>query len=217
MKRKILAAVLFTCIMGLGLAGCGKGDSGKADAGDGSLQVEAKGVVEIVGTEDFRITVGEGYTGRAIEDTEDVHLGNEQGGTNPAEQQNANLIVINYADEKTFPKGVSYFKLEKLKRQETDIREIAEGAAKLQNDDTLKRSMEETTIGDLWPDIVSEDLAGQTVYHITTEIADNEFMFEHFFFRANGMNMVAGIFYPKGNETAKRDMMSQFSGVEFLK
>ena len=219
MKRKILAAVLFTCIMSLGLVGCGKTASQKteADAGDGVLQAEAKGVVEIVGTDDFQISVGEGYTGRAIEDTEDVYLGNEPGGTNTAEVQDANMIVVNYADTKVLPKGASYFKLEKMKRQKTDIREIAEGAAKLQDDDTLKRSLEESTIGELWPDLSSEELAGLTVYHVTTEIRDNDFMFEHFFFQADGMNMVAGIFYPRGDESTRRDMMSQFSGVEFLK
>ena len=93
-----------------------------------------------------------------------------------------------------------------------------EEAEKLQDGADVDCSMEETTIGTIWPDIALDNLAGRTVYHVTSRLRDNYFMFEHFFFQTDaGVNMVIGVFYPKGDETARKDMMNQFLAVEFLK
>ena len=220
MRRRFLAVIVFTCIMSLGLVGCGKNDgreSGK-DAGGGVQQAEAKGIEEVVSTEGFQLTVKDGFTGRAYRETKDLVLGNEPGGGVPADGIDADMIVVNYAEGKPVPESSSYFKLEKLKRQETDVRLIAEGAAKLQDGEDVDRTMEESTIGAVWPNIASDSLAGRTVYHVTTSLRDNVFMFEHFFFQTDaGVNMVIGVFYPRGDETARQDMMNQFLEVEFLK
>lgn len=230
MRRRILAVIVLTCVMSLGLAGCGKNDNQETgnNAGGGMEQVEAKGIVEMVSTDGFRLTVREGYTGRAYTETKDLVVGDEPGGVGQvdggqmdgsrADGVNEDMIVVNYSEGKKIPENASYFKLEKLKRQETDIREIAEGAAKLQDGEKTGRTLEESTIGALWPDIKPDSLAGRAVYHVTTTIRDNDFMFEHFFFQTDaGVNMVVGIFYPIGDETARKDMMDQFYEVEFLK
>ena len=220
MRRRFLAVIVFTCIMSLGLAGCGKNDGRESEqgAGGGVSQVEAKGSAEVVSTEGFQLTVRDGFTGRAYRETKDLVLGNEPGGGVPADGIDADMIVVNYAEGKPVPESSSYFKLEKLKRQETDIRLIAESAAKLQDSEEADRTMEESTIGAVWPDIPSDSLAGRTVYHVTTSLRDNVFMFEHFFFQTDaGVNMVIGVFYPRGDETARQDMMNQFLEVEFLK
>lgn len=220
MRRRFLAVIVFTCVMSIGLVGCGKSDGREAEqSADGGASVaEAKGSVEVVGTEEFRLTVRDGFTGHAYKETKDLALGNEPGGGVPADGIDADMIVVNYAEGKPIPESSSYFRLEKLKRQNTDIRLIAEGAAKLQDGEDVDRSIEESTIGAVWPNIASDSLAGRPVYHITTKIRDNDFMFEHFFFQTDaGVNMVIGVFYPKGDETARQDMMNQFLEVEFLK
>ena len=220
MRRKTLAVIVFTCVMSIGLMGCGKNDGQEADqdADGGAQVVEAKESVEVVRTEGFQLTVRDGFTGRAYKESKDLVAGSKPGGAIPADEINADMIVVNYAEGKSIPESSSYFKLEKLKRQETDIRQIAGDAAKLQNGADVDCSMEETTIGTIWPDIASDSLAGRTVYHVTSRIRDNDFMFEHFFFQTDaGVNMVIGVFYPRGDETARRDMMNQFLEVEFLK
>ncbi len=216
MKRRILAVAVFTCIMGIGLAGCGKSKGAEAAKG-GIDQVEAKGLEETVSTDDFQITIRDGYTGRAYTKTKDLVVENEPGGGAQTDEPNADMIVINYSEGKAQPAGSSYFKIEKLKRQITDIREIAAGAAKLEDGEKINRTMEESTIGELWPDRAMDSLTDRPVYHVTTEITENDFMFEHFFFQTDtGVNMVVAILYPAGDETARRDMMDQFLGVRFF-
>ena len=220
MRRRFLAVIVFTCVMCFGLAGCGKNEGREAENGNGGevQQVEAKGIVEVVSTNGFQLTVRDGFTGRAYRETKDLVVGNEPGGSIEADGVNADMIVVNYSEGKKIPERESYFKLEKLKRQETDIREIAEGAYKLQDGEKMDRVMEESTIGAIWPGIAPDSLAGRKVYHVTTRISENDFMFEHFFFQTDaGVNMVIGVFYPRGDETAREDMMNQFLDVEFLK
>lgn len=220
MRRRFLAVIVFTCVMSFGLMGCGKGegqDTGK-NTDSGIQQVEARESVEVVSANGFQLTVRDGFTGRAYAETKDLVVGNEPGGSIEADGVNADMIVVNYAEGRKIPENSSYFKLEKLKRQETDIRLIAEEVVRLQDGEKMDRTMEESTIGDIWPDISSERLTGQRVYHVTTVLRDNVFMFEHFFFQTDtGTNMVIGVFYPRGDIAARKDMMDQFLEVEFLK
>ncbi len=158
----------------------------------------------------FRIHVKEGFDSPGLQDADEDPSGNYT--------VDSDSIAVYYREADSYDRGDAYFKLTYLSDQTTDIAELAKKKAENQDGTTeSNRTLEETTIGGVWPELTDESLKSTKAYRLDISIEDNPYLVEIYYFAVDGNNYSVGLIYPAGDETTRKDLLAQFEQVEFIK
>lgn len=162
---------------------------------------------------DFKIKINDGYETPQLQEAQSIDPSSD------AVLVDADTIAIYFKNADTYDRGDSYFKIAPMKDQTKDIAELANEKAKPSDPDKsgLEKTLTETTMGEIWPDLTDDSLKEVKLYKLTIVIDDNPFTAETYYFNYNNKNYTAAVLYPYGDTEAHDKLLNQFYQVEFIK
>ena len=129
---------------------------------------------------------------------------------------NKDTINVYYKEADNYDRGDYYFKVTYLEDETKDIEELAKEKVENKNYSNEKRLLEETTLGNVWPELKDDRLKQVKAYKVLIQIDDNPYSVEMYYFNLDGKNYDVGVLYNTNDETARKDLIDQFYQVEFV-
>ena len=160
-------------------------------------------------TPSFRVTIeGNYYSPQLQEATED---------SSGLMLLNDDEVTVYLTETDNYERGDIYLKIAYLPDQTTDIAEQAKKRSKNKDgDNTTKRTLEETTLGEVWPELKDDHLKSIKAYDVNVQLENNPINAEVFLFSVDGKYYSIGLLYSEGDEEARKALMDQFYRVEFV-
>lgn len=123
------------------------------------------------------------------------------------------MIVVRYAAADNYDKGlISKFAIEYLDDQETQISDQAEKEyQRLQSGDVAEvLPLEETKMGEIWPELSDTSLSGMTAYKIKVCSREANYSTDKYYVEINHNKFCINISYPFENDDAMDEMYQLF-------